>query len=82
MNQKHAKWVEFLQIFTFVIKHTSGKLNKVVDAWSRINFIVQELRVGVVGFEEMVDMGKLLPILSVKPQLPLSSWSRLHSMRL
>jgi ribonuclease HI len=32
LNQKHAKWVEFLQSFTFVIKHTSGKLNKVVDA--------------------------------------------------
>ena len=54
LNQKHAKWVEFLQSFTFVIKHTSGKLNKVVDALSRVNFIVQELRVGVVGFEEMV----------------------------
>ena len=58
MNHKHAKWVEFLQSFTFVIKHTSGKLNKVVDALSKINFIVQELRVGAVGFEEMVDMYK------------------------
>ena len=41
-----------------MIKHTSGKLNKVVDALSRVNFIVKELRVGVVGFEEMVDMYK------------------------
>jgi len=41
-----------------VIKHTRGKLNKVADALSRVNFIVQELKVGVVGFEEMVEMYK------------------------
>lgn len=41
-----------------MIKHTSGNLNKVVDALSRVNLIVQELRVGVVGFEEMVYMYK------------------------
>ena len=41
-----------------MIKHTSGKLNKVVDALSSVNFIVQELKVGVVGFEEMVEMYK------------------------
>ena len=51
LNHKHAKWVDFLQSFTFVIKHTSGKLNKVVDALSSVNFIVQELKFGVVGFE-------------------------------
>ena len=27
LNQRHAKWVEFLQNFTFVVKHTSGKSN-------------------------------------------------------
>jgi len=41
-----------------MIKHTSGKLNKVDDALSRENFIVQGLRVGIVGFKEMVDMYK------------------------
>jgi len=41
-----------------VVKHTSGKLNKVVDTLIRVNFMVQELRIGVVGFEEMVDMYK------------------------
>ena len=25
MNQKHAKWVEFLQGFTFVLKHSSAR---------------------------------------------------------
>jgi hypothetical protein len=35
LNQKHAKWVEFMHNFTFVIKHISGIVNKVVDALSR-----------------------------------------------
>jgi hypothetical protein len=35
LNQKHAKWVEYMQNFTFVIKHISGTTNKVVDALSR-----------------------------------------------
>jgi len=41
-----------------VIKHANGKLNKVADSLSRINFIVKELRVTIVGFEEKVDMYK------------------------
>ena len=41
-----------------MIKHTSGKLNKVSDALSREIFIVQEFKVGVLGFKEMVEMYK------------------------
>ena len=35
MNKKLAKWVEYLQSFTFVIKNISGQANKVADALSR-----------------------------------------------
>ena len=35
LNQRHIKWVEYMQNFTLVIKHISGTANKVVDALSR-----------------------------------------------
>jgi hypothetical protein len=35
LNQRHAKWIEFMHNFTFFIKHISGNDNKVVDALSR-----------------------------------------------
>ena len=43
LNQKHAKWVVFLQSFTFVLKHISGQSNWVADALSRRNLIIQEI---------------------------------------
>ena len=58
LNQKHAKWVEFLQNFTFVIKHTSGKSNKVANALSRVNLILHEIKVSTLGFENLVNMYK------------------------
>ena len=58
LNQRHVKWVEFLQNFTFVIKNTSGKSNKVVDAFSRVNLVLQEVKVINLGFENLIDMYK------------------------
>jgi hypothetical protein len=34
LNQRHAKWIEFTQNFTFFIKHIYGNANKVPDALS------------------------------------------------
>jgi hypothetical protein len=56
LNQRHVKWVEFLHNFTFVIKHTSGKENKVVDALSRIDLILQEFQVKTLGFDGLKEM--------------------------
>lgn len=44
-------WVEFLRVFTFVLKHISGQSNKVVDALSIRSLILQENQVQVWGFE-------------------------------
>ena len=45
LNRKHAKWVEYLQSFTFVIKYISGQANKVADALSRRSLVIQECKV-------------------------------------
>jgi hypothetical protein len=56
LNQRHAKWVEFMQNFTFFIKHIGGNANKVVDALSRRCLILQEFQVKALGFEHLKDM--------------------------
>jgi hypothetical protein len=56
LNQKHAKWVEFMQNFTFVIKHISGTPNKVVDALSRKCLLMQEFRVKTLRFDNLKEM--------------------------
>jgi hypothetical protein len=58
LNQKHAKWVEFMQNFTFVIKHIAGIANKVVDALRRRSLIVLEFQVETLGFEHLKEMYK------------------------
>ena len=51
MNKRHAKWVSFLQQFTFSLKHQSGILSKVADGLRRrTNFLV-EMQAKVAGFE-------------------------------
>jgi hypothetical protein len=35
LNQRHGKWIEFMQNFTFVIKQIFGNANKVVDVFNR-----------------------------------------------
>nr|XP_043633544.1 uncharacterized protein LOC122604740 [Erigeron canadensis] len=51
LQPRHAKWVEFLQAFTFTIKHKSGKLNKGADALSRKFSLLNSLQPRVLGFE-------------------------------
>ena len=41
LNQRHVKWVEYLQNFTFVIKNISGQSNKIANALSKRALIIQ-----------------------------------------
>jgi hypothetical protein len=35
LNKLHAKWVEFIETFSYIIKHKKGKDNVIADALSR-----------------------------------------------
>lgn len=52
----HASWVAFLQQFTFVIKHQSGKLNKVADTLSRRQSLLATSQTIVPGFASLTDL--------------------------
>lgn len=51
LNHKHPKWVEYLQSFTFVLKHINGQADKVATALSRRVLLLQESMIQVLGFE-------------------------------
>ena len=55
-NLKYVKWVEFLQRFTFMLKHITGQSNRVANALSRRLSIVQENQIQVLGFEHLRDL--------------------------
>ena len=50
------KWVEYLQSFTFVIKHKSGFANRFVDALSKRHSLLTKKKVEVIGFDEMKEL--------------------------
>jgi len=58
LNPRHAKWVEYLQSFQFVIKHKSGKMNQGADALSRRHLLISELSSNVLGFEHLKALYK------------------------
>jgi hypothetical protein len=51
-----VKSVEYMQNFTFVIKHISGTANKVADTLSQKCLLLQEFIVKTLGFENLKDM--------------------------
>ena len=51
LNKRHAKWVEFLEKFTYVIKNKKGKSNVVADALSCNYALLSTLEAKFLGFE-------------------------------
>ena len=55
VNKRHAKWVSFLQQFTFSLKHQSGILHKVADGLSRTTSFSVEMQAKVPSFEVLKE---------------------------
>ena len=53
LSHKHVKWASFLQAYTFVVQHRSGKTNVVADALSRRPHLLVVMSSVLIGFEEM-----------------------------
>ena len=56
LNPRHLEWVEFMQSYTFVLKHRSGRSNRVADALSRRQLLLTIMQVEVVGFDELKNL--------------------------
>ncbi|KAL5538163.1 hypothetical protein UlMin_045629 [Ulmus minor] len=56
INRMHARWIMFLQRFSYVFKHKAGVNNKVADALSRRPSLLSIMHSEVVGFENLQDV--------------------------
>ena len=57
MTKRHAKWVEFMESFPYVVKYKKGKENVVADALSRKNtLLLNRLEINVLGLDEIKDL--------------------------
>jgi hypothetical protein len=55
LNRRHAKWVEFIESFPYVIKHKKEKENVIVDALSRRYTLLNQLDYKIFGLETIKD---------------------------
>jgi len=56
LNKRHAKWMEFLEQFPYVIKYKKGKSNVVADALSRRHTLFSKLGAQILGFDHIPEM--------------------------
>jgi len=55
LNKGHAKWVEYLDQFPYVIKYKKGKTNVVADALSKRHTMFFSLGAQILGFGNIRD---------------------------
>jgi hypothetical protein len=55
LNHRHAKWVEFIESFPYVIKHKRGKENVIVDALSRRYSMLSQLDFKIFALETIKE---------------------------
>ena len=56
LSKRHARWVEFIETFPYVIKYKQGKENIVADALSRRYVLLNTLDAKLLGFEQLKGM--------------------------
>ena len=56
LNNRHAKWMEFLEQFPYVIKYKKGKSNVVVNALSKRHILFSKLEAQVFRFNNILEM--------------------------
>jgi hypothetical protein len=56
LNRRHAKWVEFIETFPYIVKYKKGKDNVVADALSRKSVLLNQLEVKVLGLESLKEL--------------------------
>jgi len=61
LNKRHAKWVEFLEQFQYVIKYKKGKSNIVADALSRKQLLISTLGAQILGFDNIIELYSQVP---------------------
>jgi hypothetical protein len=55
LNRRHAKWVEFIEYFPYIIKHKKGKDNVIADALSRRYILLSQLDFHISGLESIKE---------------------------
>jgi len=56
LNKRHARWVEFIETFPYVIKYKHGKENVVADALCKRYVLLSTLETKLLGFEFIKDL--------------------------
>jgi hypothetical protein len=56
LNKRHAKWVEFIETFPYIIKHKNGKENVIADALSRRYTMLSQLDHKFCGLESIKEL--------------------------
>ena len=56
LNRRHARWIEFIEMFPYVIQYKQGKENVVADALSRRYTLISTLGSKFLGFEHLKEL--------------------------
>ncbi|KAH9649283.1 hypothetical protein KPL70_025926 [Citrus sinensis] len=56
LNKRHARWVEFIETFPYVIRYKQGKENIVADALAHRYVLISTLNAKLLGFEHIKEL--------------------------